>query len=49
MPPIKTYIFKHKISSIIDPIKIHIYGDLEKALKILSNFVIAVEEWEYIQ
>lgn len=49
MPPIKTYKFKHKVSSIIDPISINIYGDLDKAWGILSNYVFSVSDWEYIQ
>ena len=49
MPPIKIYRFKHKVSNNIKPIEIHIYENLEKAWKILSNYVLEVEDWVYIK
>lgn len=44
MPPLKTYIFRHKISSNIT-ITIETWGDTDKAFKMLSNYVINVNDW----
>ena len=44
MPPLKTYIFKHKISSNIT-ITLEIYGDQQAAWKRLTNFVINTNDW----
>ena len=44
MPPLTKYTFKHKVSSIIT-ITIEIYGDKDKAIKCLSNYVINTNDW----
>ena len=44
MPPIKTYIFKHKVSAVIT-ITLEIHGEEDKAWHILRRYVQNVNEW----
>lgn len=44
MPPLRTYIFRHKISSNIN-ITIETWRNKEGAYEILRNYVINVNDW----
>jgi len=44
MPPLKTYIFKHKISDKV-VITINAWGDSDTAWRSLSNYVINTNDW----
>jgi len=44
MPPLKTYVFKHKTSSVIT-ITLEVFEDEDKAWSILGRYVINKNEW----
>jgi len=44
MPPLKMYIYKHRLSS-HNVMTIETYGDESQSLNILSNLVKNVDEW----
>ena len=44
MPPLKTYIFKHKLSSQVT-ITIETYGNVDRAFKMLGNYVSNINDW----
>jgi len=44
MPPLRTYIFKHQISSSIT-ITLEVFGDEDKAWRNLSSFGINTNDW----
>lgn len=48
MPPLKHYTFKHKVSENISNIIITTHENLNHAYDILSNYVININEWEFI-
>lgn len=48
MPQKKKYYFRHKVSEVIQPICIEIYGDKWVAMGFLSSFVNNVNDWELI-
>lgn len=48
MPPLKTYIFKHKKSSVI-AITLEIYGGEDKAWSILSRYVDIIKICRYFR
>ena len=47
MQPLRIYTFKHKFSSTIKPINLEIIGDINKAWRILANYVININNWKY--
>ncbi len=44
MPPIITYVFKHKTSSVIT-ITLEIYGEEDQAWSILGRYVNSKNDW----
>lgn len=44
MPPLETYIFKHRISDKVT-ITLEVYGDKDRAWRLLSSYVINTKEW----
>lgn len=44
MPPIKKYTFQHKLSNVIT-ITLELYGDKERAMKVLGNYVTSANDW----